>query len=90
MWLRIVEQALHELGVPLTSLTPLLAANLADIRAEVPDFRSYVAPGVTHTILFRASFYTLAVDGVTARDWVAALLNGTSTSDIGSSLLGGS
>lgn len=81
---------LHELGVPLTSLTPLLAANLADIRAEVPDFRSYVAPGVTHTILFRASFYTLAVDGVTARDWVAALLNGTSTSDIGSSLLGGS
>lgn len=81
---------LHRLGVPLTSLTPLLAANLADIRAEVPGFRSYVAPGVTHTILFRSSFYTLAVDGVTARDWVAALLNGTSASDIGSSLLGGS
>ncbi|HSA57660.1 MAG TPA: pectin acetylesterase-family hydrolase [Gemmatimonadaceae bacterium] len=80
---------LHALGVPSASLTPLLAANLAELHADVPGFRSYTAPGVTHTILFRSSFYTLAVDGVTARDWVAALLDGTSVPDIGSSLLGG-
>jgi hypothetical protein len=80
---------LRQLGLPATSLTPLLAANLADIRSAVPGFHAYTAPGVTHTILFRSAFYTLAVDGLTARDWVAALLDGSAVSDIGSSLLGG-
>jgi hypothetical protein len=80
---------LRQLGLSVPSLAPLLSANLADIRAAVPGFHAYTAPGATHTILFRSSFYTLAVDGLTARDWVAALLDGTGVPDVGSSRLGG-
>lgn len=71
-------------GVPLESL---LAANLADIRRANPAFRSYMAPGSVHTILLRDAFFRLTVDGVSLRDWVAALLDGRSVADVGDSLI---
>lgn len=74
---------LRELGHPATQLTPLLAANLAEIRAGDPEFRSYTAAGDTHTILLRPAFYTLAVSGVAIRDWVNELLLGRTVEDVG-------
>jgi len=77
---------LHLLGVD-GKLPPLLAANLADIRRANPRFRSYTSPGDIHTILLRPEFYTLTVDSISFRDWVAGLLDGTEVKDIGESLL---
>ncbi|HEX7123391.1 MAG TPA: hypothetical protein VF178_13530, partial [Gemmatimonadaceae bacterium] len=74
---------LRELGHPTTQLTPLLAANLAEISAGDPEFRSYTAGGDTHTILLRPTFYTLAVGGVAIRDWVNELLLGRTVEDVG-------
>jgi len=52
-----------------------LEANYNDIRAEVDNFRFYVAGGDSHTILARPEFYTIQVDGRRIRDWVADLAN---------------
>jgi hypothetical protein len=54
----------------------LLAQNFAMIKRAVPSFETYTVPGVMHTIIPRAEFYTTSVDGVRLRDWVAALLAG--------------
>ena len=70
-------------------LPTLLAQNLADIRRANPRFRAYTSPGDGHTILLRPEFYTMTVDGVTFRDWLASLLEGTEVQDIGESLLNG-
>lgn len=55
------------------SLRELLLANHADIRAEVDNFRAYVAGGDSHTVLARPEFYTFQVGGRRIRDWVADL-----------------
>jgi hypothetical protein len=80
---------LRALGADSVQLAPLLRANLADIRRAVPGLRSYTAPGTTHTILQRPQFYTMVVDGVRFRDWLAARLDGQPVSDVGESLLRG-
>ena len=77
---------LRMLGVRDVPLARLLAANHADIRRTHP-LRTYTAPGHMHTVLLRPQFYTLAVDGIAIRDWVAGLLEGKSLSDVGQSLL---
>jgi hypothetical protein len=78
---------LSMLGVKDVKFARLLSQNLADIRRANPALRTYTAPGQMHTILRRPEFYTLAVDGVAVRDWVAGLLDGTRVSDVGQSLL---
>ena len=78
---------LRLLGVRRPDLPALLAANLGDIRAANPAFRSYTSPGFVHTILGRPAFYTLEVDGVRFRDWLADLVEGRAVRDIGDSLL---
>ncbi|MEZ5550557.1 MAG: pectin acetylesterase-family hydrolase [Pseudomonadales bacterium] len=60
-------------GSTADSLLDLLRANHRDIRAEVSNFRTYVGPGDSHTILGRPEFYTAESDGVRIRDWVADL-----------------
>jgi len=64
------------------SLLSLIEANQADIRAEVSNFRSYIAGGELHTILIKPEFYGYQVDGASVRDWVAALISGEGVSDI--------
>lgn len=64
------------------SLLTLIEANQADIRAEVSNFRSYIAGGELHTILIQPEFYGYQVDGTSVRDWVAALANGEAVSDV--------
>jgi len=60
-------------GSQTTHLIESLEANHNDIRAEVDNFRAYVAGGDSHTILARPEFYTFQVDGRRIRDWVADL-----------------
>jgi hypothetical protein len=69
-------------GNDATSLQPLLEANQADIRAAVPNFRSYIAGGDVHTILARPEFYTYHVGGKRLRDWAAALAAGEPVDDV--------
>lgn len=78
---------LKALGERDPNLPSLLAANYADIRKAVPGFRTFTAPGTRHTILPRPAFYTLTVDGVSFRDWVASLVEGRPVRDVGESLL---
>jgi hypothetical protein len=78
------------LGVHDVRFADLLAANFADIRQTNRVLRTYTAPGAMHTILRRPEFYSLSVDGVAIRDWVADLLDGTRMADVGQSLLAGS
>lgn len=65
-----------------SSLLELLRANQADIRAEVPGFRSFIAGGELHTILLRPEFYTYHVGGTRVRDWVKDLAIGTAVEDV--------
>jgi hypothetical protein len=64
------------------SLRELLLANHADIRDEVGNFRVYVGGGDSHTILARPEFYTLHVDGMRVRDWVAAMADFQPVQDV--------
>ncbi|HKE91244.1 MAG TPA: pectin acetylesterase-family hydrolase [Gemmatimonadales bacterium] len=75
------------LGVHDVRFADLLAANFADIRRINPVLRTYTAPGPMHTILRRPEFYSLTVEGVAIRDWVADLLDGKRVADVGQSLL---
>lgn len=78
---------LNLLGLENPVLPPLLRDNLAEVQRQNPAFRSYTAPGTSHTILTRPEFYAMRVDGVALRDWVAALLEGRAVADVGASLL---
>lgn len=69
-------------GSETTTLLELLRLNQADIRSAVGNFRSYIAPGESHTILGRPEFYTTTVDGVRFRDWVADLAAFTTVRDV--------
>ncbi|MDZ7671097.1 MAG: pectin acetylesterase-family hydrolase [Gammaproteobacteria bacterium] len=69
-------------GADTATLRDLLLANHADIRAEVDNFRAYVAGGDSHTILARPEFYTFQVDGRRIRDWVADLAAFRDVSDV--------
>ncbi|MGQ9888118.1 MAG: pectin acetylesterase-family hydrolase [Aggregatilineales bacterium] len=64
------------LGETDVSLSEKIEANLADIAAEVDNFRYFTAGGTVHTILRLPQFYTFAANGVRVRDWVAALAAG--------------
>jgi hypothetical protein len=78
---------LNLLGMQGFRLPDLMRENLAEIRRSNEGFRSYTAPGVGHTILGSAEFYTLRVDDISLRDWLAALIGGSPVQDVGVSLL---
>ena len=64
------------------SLKTYLDANQADIRAEVDNFRTFIAGGDSHTILARPQFYELRSGGVRIRDWVARLADHETVEDV--------
>lgn len=66
----------------ITAVAPVLARTRAQLRAEVPRVHTYTAPGSRHTILAFPDFYTLQVNGVRFRDWLANLLNGQAMPDV--------
>lgn len=67
---------LQLLGVSDVPLIELLDANLDEIAMASPSFRAYMLPGSEHGIIRSDAFYSASVDGVTLRDWTAALLAG--------------
>lgn len=69
-------------GNETTTLLDLLRANHADVRAEVDNFRTYIAGGDSHTILARPEFYTFHVNGRRVRDWVADLASYSDVEDV--------
>jgi hypothetical protein len=70
---RVQKRFLAMGGSRTTTLLELLRLNQQDIRGEVTNFVSYIAPGDSHTILGRPDFYTTTVDGIRFRDWIADL-----------------
>ncbi|MFN3910887.1 pectin acetylesterase-family hydrolase [Hyphomonas sp.] len=54
----------------------LLQANLDELAAEIPNFRSYSASGKDHTLLRYDRLYTTETGGVRAVDWVRGLAGG--------------
>ena len=79
---------LAQLGNQVTSLAPLLSANIADLRKSNPKLRTYTMPGAVHTVLTRPDFYTAKVDDVALTKWLDDLVNGRRTANVGDSLLG--
>ena len=77
----VQEQFMALLGAP-GELLPGLDANLADLRADLPALRSYVAPGGFHTLLRFGELYTRSSDGIRAVDWVNALVDGRDVADV--------
>jgi hypothetical protein len=59
-----------------------LAANLDDITAANPNFRSYTAWGADHCLTDVTEFYKVQVNGVRIRDWVAALVSGENVASV--------
>lgn len=57
-------------------LEDVLPGTLDAIAQAVPNFRYFLAGGAEHTVLHRPEFYTTGAQGVTVRDWVAALAAG--------------
>lgn len=64
----------------------LLARHDRELSRSIPGYHSYTYPGWKHTIIGRPEFYTLAVDGIRLRDWVAQLLDGSPVRSVGTSL----
>jgi hypothetical protein len=78
---------LAQLGVKGMPVAKLLATNLEDLSDRLPWFRSFTAPGKTHTILRSNNFYTLTVGGVAFRDWLTGILDGDPVENAGLNLL---
>ena len=70
-------------GVP-----AMLARHDRELSDSIPRFHSYTYPGWTHTIIGRPEFYTMTVDGVRLRDWIAGLIDGSDVPSVGRELLG--
>ena len=69
-------------GTADVSLLGMIQANQADIRQDVPGFRSFIAGGESHTILGLPAFYTFRVGDTTFRDWLDDLVNGRPVDDV--------
>lgn len=69
-------------GVQMPTLKAAITANQNDIRQTVPQFRSYIAGGDSHTILRRPEFYTYRVGDISIRDWIANLAAGQPVENI--------
>ncbi len=78
---------LAQLGHQVTSLAPLLSADIADLRKSNPKLRTYIVPGTVHTMLTRPDFYTAKVEDVSLAKWVDDLVNGRKTPNVGDAML---
>lgn len=70
------------------TVATMLARHDRALSDSIPRFHSYTYPGWMHTIIGRPEFYTMTVDGVRLRDWVAALIDGSDVPSVGRALLG--
>lgn len=63
-------------------LFPLLKANLAELSAQIPTFRSYTAPGDFHTLLRFDALYRFETAGVRAVDWITDIAAGRTVANV--------
>jgi hypothetical protein len=61
---------------------PALRANMIELRRDIPQFRSYIAPGTSHAVLGHQIFYDLAVEGIPLSQWVADFVAGKPVADV--------
>lgn len=71
-----------EAGATQGSWEEALAASLAEIHVQAPNFHSWVAGGGGHCILPFAEFYTHEMEGLRFRDWVARLASGQAVENV--------
>ncbi len=64
------------------SLLEATSHNQQSIRNAVPEFRSYIAGGDSHTILARPEFYRFTVGERSVQDWVSQLAAGQVVDDV--------
>ncbi len=64
------------------SLAQRIFNHYIEIESGVDEFYSYTAGGTVHTILRSPIFYDYTVEGIRFVDWVDALINGRSVSDV--------
>lgn len=62
--------------------SPKMNASIDAIVAAAPTFRSYIGWGEQHVLSPYAEFYTMQVDGVRLRDWVADLIEGREVENV--------
>jgi hypothetical protein len=55
---------------------------LADVKAAVPAFRSFIVAGSDHGLLPMDAFYSYRSDGVVLHEWVSRLIAGESIEDV--------
>ena len=60
----------------------LMQANLDELAADIPNFRSYSAAGKDHTLLRYDRLYTTETAGVRAVDWVRDLAEGRDVAQV--------
>jgi hypothetical protein len=60
----------------------LMQANLDELAADIPNFRSYSAAGKDHTLLRYDRLYTTETGGVRAADWVRGLAEGREVASV--------
>ncbi len=69
-------------GFDADELLTLIDLNETQIEASGVTLYSYISPGDRHTVLGQAGFYSETLNGVSLRDWVAALVAGTPVEDV--------
>lgn len=65
-----------------TEVEQALRANLIELRRDVPDFRTYIAPGTSHDALGFPSFYDFNVGGVSPARWISDFVAGKPVDDV--------
>lgn len=77
-----IQEDFHRLlGAP-AELLPGLDANRAELQADIPSLRTYVAAGEFHTLLRYSELYSQETAGVRAVDWVRSLIAGEDVADV--------
>lgn len=57
-----------------------MLATLSTYKAQLPNFRAYVLPGTSHTVIGDAGFYADSPAGPTVATWLGAMLDWSSSS----------
>ncbi len=68
-------------GISADNLVELIDQNEVQIEAASIDLFSYISPSDSHTVIGSPGFYTETQNGVSLRDWVAALVAGEPVED---------
>jgi hypothetical protein len=69
-------------GFDSAHLVDLIDLNETQIEEGGVVLFSYISPGDSHTVLSKPQFYTETLNGISLRDWVAALVAGTPVEDV--------